>query len=380
MAAFPRTTLDTFDPAPSDFDAPTLSGLTGGRLLGSNQPKPDVAATVKRHTRPDGSINWSQVLIALAGLGITTGIGAAMGGGRGALAAAGQGLLGLTAGFESARKSGLENEEIRKRGEDRALRSGLALKAEERAGDAEKRARDAEERAKKGFAEGSTSSKVARVRETGVPDPDLSDALNLFAVEEFRRKQTETKEDRELKKRATEAQFRNLDEPNRNPPRDLQSRFLLKNESLNDGYGTVIQVPYLINPDNSLSPVEIRRPSSGGGAGGGGAGAQVPISGLPSGIRSGLSYTSPLASSTSAPSVSPSSASPLPVARTGVPLPTEKPAKQFNVKSAVSEIADKSNWTTMNVEVAIVNAMKVGMNEEAAVRYVAKYKNVLLSQ
>ena len=97
MAVFPRSTLDAFDPAPSDYDP---HNLTGGRLLSGNQPKPDAAEIIKKHTRPDGKINWSQVLLALAGMGITTGIGAAVGGGRGALTAVAEGLSGLTTGYE----------------------------------------------------------------------------------------------------------------------------------------------------------------------------------------------------------------------------------------------------------------------------------------
>lgn len=77
------------------------------------QPKgPDASTIIRRATRPDGSINWAQVITALAGLGISAGIGAAAAGGKGALAGLGQGLSGLTGGYEQGRQSAIEEEKL----------------------------------------------------------------------------------------------------------------------------------------------------------------------------------------------------------------------------------------------------------------------------
>lgn len=75
-------------------------------------PKTDFKALLAKVTRPNGSVNWAQFFTMLAALGGISAIGAAVGGGKGALAAAGSGLKGMTEGYEAGRESRLQSDKL----------------------------------------------------------------------------------------------------------------------------------------------------------------------------------------------------------------------------------------------------------------------------
>lgn len=240
---------------------------------------------------------------------------------------------------------------------------------EGRRGEEEQRRKDAEERAKKGFAEGTTSEKVDRVRKTGVADPDLSEALNQFAIAEFSRERTESAEDRAQKKRLTDAQIRNLDEPNRvlRSQGLTPAQLLAMRKEYSDELGDLEL--YEATPPETLAALrsliaQIDSQLAAKVGAGGGAGSGIAIPGLPSGIQSGLSYTPPRDTTQ--------------VIGQGGLAGTGAAQKPFNEKAVRGQIAQKPTWSPERVDEAVAYLMRVtGMSREDAVKWLADDNGIL---